>query len=337
MRKSSELHALSLAAISPKSPACGMASDTYLLRELSQYMTPEADSIIVSGGYVFGSWSEDSEIYSISTDSWESGPKIPGPFAFHNVSGRWVGTVISQDEVFLIGQDYVAVCPIEKFTNTSELQGLMMYGTKGPCRVGMCFACVGENIYFFGGNWRAYWAYSAHITTIKVFSMKTKSWQEEQEEPLEMLLGRAHMGAVAVEKKIYIFGGENYTTGATSRVEVIDTESHVSSELPCMSTARTEMGVALIDNRYAWILGGTNEGKELDSIEIFDVEKKEWSVSPIKMTSPRSGIQAVAVGHKIYVIGGVPNRTEVLDIDEMKWKSLAPMMKSRVHFGMTAF
>ena len=86
-----------------------------------------------------------------------------------------------------------------------------------------------------------------------------------------------------------------------------------------METARSEMGITVIDDRFIRIFGGFNDD-DLDSIEIFDVEKNEWSTSSIKLTSPMSGMKVITVDHKIFIIGF--QQVEVLDVDKMKWSKV---------------
>jgi len=90
-----------------------------------------------------------------------------------------------------------------------------------------------------------------------------------------------------------------------------------------------------------------------DKAWVYDVDSARWSALP-NMPTPRGALAAVAVGKKIYVVGGasIPKgmqlpdglsgggpvdllgTTEVLDTDTNMWMSVAPMPTPRNHHSV---
>jgi hypothetical protein len=100
-----------------------------------------------------------------------------------------------------------------------------------------------------------------------------------------------------------------------------------------MKTPRSRIGTAVIDDRFIWVFGGINGRGGLldDSIEVFDAEKNEWSTPPIKLTSPRCGMKAITVDHRIFITD------EIFDTDKMTWYKAPEMILLRFGFSAVCF
>eukprot|EP00467_Chlorarachnion_reptans_P010053 CAMPEP_0114520920 /NCGR_PEP_ID=MMETSP0109-20121206/19891_1 /TAXON_ID=29199 /ORGANISM="Chlorarachnion reptans, Strain CCCM449" /LENGTH=232 /DNA_ID=CAMNT_0001701953 /DNA_START=848 /DNA_END=1546 /DNA_ORIENTATION=- len=71
-------------------------------------------------------------------------------------------------------------------------------------------------------------------------------------------------------------------------------------------------------------------------MDIYDIAKDSWEISPARMRNPRHSFSAVALGGKIYVFGGSGQKFECLDECECydpvseEWKSISPMGTKRM-------
>jgi hypothetical protein len=331
---------LAKAVVSPDSPACEVISNPWLLKDIINlaFEKPKIKFIMVSGGY----GENMTEIYSISTNTWINGPELPQVrfgcgMALVDIDD---GDGLNYRELFNIGGqvgDAGASRSIVslKISTTGDIDSntvkamewKMISGLKMR-RSGPGVGVVdGKKIFVIGG-----WNGMEYFKTIEVFSVEEGKWIDSSDGhvPLDMPTGRSGMRIAVIGKKIFVIGGFNLIDGYLSTVEVLDTETNKWSTLPSMKIARDGMGIAVIDDRFIWILGGFN-GSKLDSIEIFDVEKNEWTASTVKLTLVGIGMNAIAVNHKIFVIGGrqgnsgISNGVEVLDIDDMKLTTLSSM------------
>jgi N-acetylneuraminic acid mutarotase len=322
--------ALAKAVVSLDSPACEVISNPWLFEAVMELVKSQIEFIMVAGG--FGD--KTTQIYSISTNSWINGPNLPQNRYNH-------GMALVDGEIFIIG-GWVngdisnSVLSLTIPTTTSEMDSTMMKTMKWKVvpnlKVGRRnpgIVVVDGKIFVIGGS-----DGFEYLKTIEVFSVKEGKWiDDDSQVPPEMSTMRSSMGVSVIGKKIFVIGGYNGIV-YLSTVEVLDTETNKWSTLPSIKTARSMMGVTVIDDRFIWIFGGWDESGYLDSIEIFDVEKNEWLTSSIKLTSPRSGMTAITVDHKIFIIGGIEQNVplqivEVLDIDEMKWSTISEMNTPR--------
>ena len=71
-----------------------------------------------------------------------------------------------------------------------------------------------------------------------------------------------------------------------------------------MSSKRSGSAAASINNSI-YVFGGEEHSKTFNNNENYDVINNRWSIEP-PMPTARHGLTAVAIGDKIYVIGGGP-------------------------------
>jgi hypothetical protein len=327
MQKTREIvKALAKAAFSPESPAHEAFSNVWLLRDIAETLKPQIKSIFAVGGDGFDCvqsfLSAKAEIFSIATNSWSEGPSV-----YVNPEGS---LALFDNNIFVVnGYKYsddhsgdVFMMPI---TPSSEILDSRDKMPVLECaRGGSSVVVVGDKIFVLGGNSPL----AGLLSEVKVLLVKERKWVDAP----PMTIRKMHMGVTVIGKNIYVFGGftDHNPDCHLNAVEVFDTVTSKWFVLPSMKIARFNMGIATIDDRFIWILGGYGHGgNKLDSIEVFDVERNEWSVPPIKMKYPDSITKAIASDHKIFIFGEQKLHGEVLDIDEMKWSSLPPMKTPR--------
>ena len=127
---------------------------------------------------------------------------------------------------------------------------------------------------------------------------------------------------------IYAIGGLTSSGEALSTVETYDTlTGQWLPGLP-MSTLRTRVGVAVLDNKL-YALGGFDGHKRLSTVECYDPQFQLWkAVTP--MNTRRSALGAVVVSGRIYVVGGYDGHISLSTVEcyspaTNSWNFVSPM------------
>jgi N-acetylneuraminic acid mutarotase len=220
-------------------------------------------------------------------------------------------------------------------------------------------AAIGRKFYVFGGfrlpdtgniGWypenRA-WA----------FDTQTQIWSELPPMPTP----RGAQAAVAVGNMIYVVGGAkipsrmNLPDGLNpggpveilGTMEVFDTEKNNWTTLKPMTLPRNHHDVAYHDGKL-YVVGGTigscfpsGWASNVSMNEVYDIATDTWSTGA-PMPTARSGLGAVAINGKIYVIGGegwvdelggVFRTNEAYDPESNRWAEETPMPTARHGFA----
>jgi N-acetylneuraminic acid mutarotase len=162
----------------------------------------------------------------------------------------------------------------------------------------ICAAVTGTDIYIPGG----YSATSTYLATLRIFHTSTNSWSVVATDPLP--LGLSGMACVALNGKLYVFGGTNGVY--QSAAYVYDPAAAAGSRwttLPSMAHARAYLaGVAANGKIYA--IGGRDSAfTDFNYVEAFNPADGLWHVVT-GLQKPRGGVGAYAVGNTIYACGG---------------------------------
>lgn len=95
----------------------------------------------------------------------------------------------------------------------------------------------------------------------------------------------------------------------------------------CFATG-TEHGIV--------VAGGCDQGSVLNSVELYNMKKKEWYTLP-SMLEQRCNFGGAVIGRKLLVVGGgagfyfnsAKNTAEIFDGEQGKWTKLPPMRRKR--------
>lgn len=301
-----------------------------LLEPAAAVEDPHFRHIMVAGGID----QRSTEIFSISGKSWKPGPTLPHCFCQFEA-------VLASDgrEILIFGglvvdgyfkNSVVSLnIPSNKEINPAAKWSVIPGTRERRKRPGV--GVVDGMVFVVGGN-----DSGEYLKSTEVFSTSERTWLKPENRgiPPEMPTGRYDMAVAVIGRRIFVVGGFG-REGVLSKVDVLDLELNKWTALPPLKTARQGMGVAVVDNRFIWTFGGFNCDGPLDVIEIFDAERCEWSTSRVKMTSKFFGAKAVAVNHKIYVIG--QSSFEYLDVNFLEWHTLTPTSNPRLRFSATCF
>lgn len=143
--------------------------------------------------------------------------------------------------------------------------------------------------------------------TVEKYSCATNSWQVVA----GMHDDRILFCACSLVDNVYVVGGL-LGKEATSTCLSFDAKSSQWREVARMKKARFYAGCCSFQGRVV-ASGGQAEvdGKATNSVEVFDHVRNAWTCMPA-MNRPRKYHKQVAVGSKLYVVGG-PRSVEVFD------------------------
>ncbi len=128
--------------------------------------------------------------------------------------------------------------------------------------------------------------------------------------------------AAALDDRIYLFGGRNFTeeTGAYA----FDPETGTYEELPPLPSVQNGPGGVAVGGRV-YAFGGANEfANAVPTTRAYDPALHQWvELSP--MTSARRDVAVTAVGNDVYVIGGenggALQTVEIYDVATDQWRT----------------
>jgi len=117
---------------------------------------------------------------------------------------------------------------------------------------------------------------------------------------------RDHLGLAATDLLVYAVGGRDNATPLTLGEAFHPPSNEWFKEVAPLLTARGALALAALGGRL-FAFGGVGDAASLPAVvaapEMFDPSRNSWFFQP-DMPTPRHGMAAVAVGARIYVIGG---------------------------------
>ncbi|KAI0375227.1 galactose oxidase [Pilatotrama ljubarskyi] len=176
-------------------------------------------------------------------------------------------------------------------------------------RLGHTVVMIGPRVYVFGGQ-----AHGEFLNDVWCFDLSTliskPAWEQlDQPKGAPRPSRRSGHSCVAYKHKLIVFGG---TDGRYHYNDVwaFDTRTRTWSEFWCtgyIPSPREGHGAALVDD-VVYVFGGRGvDGGNIGELAAFRISNQRWymfhNMGP--EPAPRSGHGMVAVGSKVYVLGGV--------------------------------
>uniref|UniRef100_A0A3P8WCH7 Kelch-like family member 18 n=2 Tax=Cynoglossus semilaevis TaxID=244447 RepID=A0A3P8WCH7_CYNSE len=139
---------------------------------------------------------------------------------------------------------------------------------------------------------------------------------------------------------IYAVGGLNSSGDSLNVVEVFDPIGNIWERCQPMRTARSRVGVAVV-NGLLYAIGGYDGQSRLRTVEVYNPETDTWT-KVSSMNSQRSAMGTVVVDGQIYVCGGYDgksslNSVECYSPENDRWTVVSEMGASRSAAGVTLF
>jgi N-acetylneuraminic acid mutarotase len=121
----------------------------------------------------------------------------------------------------------------------------------------------------------------------------------------------------------------------TPAINVLPTKADTSDSWTTMApmpTARGQFGVAVVNGKI-YVIGGTNDGMPLNTVEVYDPKTNQW-LTETPMPTARSSFATAVYHNQIYVIGGTVGsgfvgNNEVYDPASHKWQTKTSMPTPR--------
>lgn len=311
------MKSLAAAAFSPECPAQEAFSNQYILRDVFDLIKPDINFILFVGSpHPNSTW-----IYRVCKNEWSRGLDLPSSCDL--LALAWCdGGIVSMNNI------QASTIPTNCFSlklPTFEVDDLSPMTTRS---LFPGLAVVDDNLFVFGG----FDGQGGVSDTYSVYSIKKKEWELSPLASRRMLCRNNELSTAVIGNKIYLIGGHNYEgcgCQALANFHMLDTKSRTWTVLPPMKCPRSDCGTAVIDERFIMVFGGFSYSPctMLDSVEMFDTQKNEWSMLPIK--TPIPGVQtAIKIHENIVVlsISGAPPENKILcslNVANMKWSILA--------------
>ena len=165
----------------------------------------------------------------------------------------------------------------------------------------------------------------------------TGTWSEAAQTTTE----RTEIGAVTMNGKIYVAGGEAFGSQQTTLFQDFDPKTKMWRDLAPMPKGASHVGIAALDGKI-YVAGGftANVHKDpRDQFIVYDPAKNEWTTLP-PLSSPRGSVSLVAIDGKIHAIGGrggdgnTVGTHQIFDPKTGKWSAGAPLPTARDHLGL---
>lgn len=160
---------------------------------------------------------------------------------------------------------------------------------------------VHNKVYIIGGA-----GTNGFSSTMDVYDNATNAWSTAT-----MQKERAFFGAIAVNDKLYLAGGQkgpsDYTS-ATCEVEIIDVNTGTSImeslSRPAKWSISIGQNIVLKDNKIIFLR--FDGGADADKFDIYDIATKRWSIGLLPQVIPLNA-SVISVNNTIYIAGGSVN------------------------------
>ena len=133
---------------------------------------------------------------------------------------------------------------------------------------------------------------------------------------------------------LWAVGGQDYNILRSCERFRIATHTWVRG--PDMATARSDLGVGVI-NRKVWVTGGMDSvGRTLSSCEHLDAVTSTWIAGP-DMTKPHEGHHVVVLRGELWVVAPGDGSTERIDAVANRWVRAPDHTLTRTRFAVAVF
>ncbi len=286
-----------ITALVPKVTGCWATESVLPTQILDAGGAGIGDKLYVVGGK--NSQHRDSlYIYDTLTDTWSSGPALPG------------GGVENPATAVLDGRLYVFGGSTAAFSGASGNAAVYDPGTNAwtslpamPVARGGATAQVDNGaIYVIGGLG----ADGASLATTSVFTPGPGTWTSGP----TMATARDNPASAVLDGTVYVFGGRTRLANGSVTAELLTSVETLSSGASAWSagvalpTGRRTAAAAALGGRIL-VLGGEvrADGLAFDTVEVFDPATGAWTTER-SLPSGRHGMAAGVAGGVLHLVGG---------------------------------
>jgi N-acetylneuraminic acid mutarotase len=146
------------------------------------------------------------------------------------------------------------------------------------------------------------------LSTVEAYDPVANAWTTKAPMPTARYWVSAARGS---DGKIYAYGGVDTTTNTVSVLEAYDPPTNTWATLASLTisgSAQAGVGAAFLGGKV-YVIGGSDvDFVPHNSVEAYSLTTKTWTAQTA-MPTPRGYLAAVAVGGKLYAIGGYNNNS----------------------------
>ena len=156
-----------------------------------------------------------------------------------------------------------------------------------------------DGVIYIGGGWVSDADMLSSVTTYKPL---TDYWSALPSCPVQY--GRLTTVTEESGTKVIAVGGILETEWKTTeKLFTWEGSGKWKERYPCMSIPRLSPAVCVYNNKYLIVAAGMGRDHSLDSIEVLDLEKHEWSHSPIKLPYAMTEAMGSIAGDNFVIMG----------------------------------
>ena len=194
-------------------------------------------------------------------------------------------------------------------------------------------AVVGEEIWVLGGMTGDR---GNRLDSVEVFDTGTGSWRLSD---VVMPEGLASFEGVAIDQRVFVFGGLDKGSRPNDFAAVLDTATGRWRRLPPLPIPRYAHTVTLHDG-LIYVIGGEGPQGVVETVHVFDPETERWTTGT-PMPHPRGSHDTVSTPAGIYVLGGwldagPTDLVQTYDPTTGEWAEAAPLPEPVSRAGATA-
>ena len=248
-------------------------------------------AIFVVGGFTAdGQNSPRVDVYSPAQDSWRQVPDLPVPVD-HAASAGYRGWL------FVAGgyaADRSRLRTLFSFSNGSWTRLPQMPEERAAAGA----AVVGGKLYVVGGVTAAAAGGRVLAKTTLVYDIIRRSWRS-----IPGPTPREHLGVTALGGRVYAIGGR--LAGADTNLALLESYAPGARKWRRLKPVPGRRGGTAAAGLGHWLVsaGGETPTVTIRTVYRYDVRARRWSRLP-NLPTPRHGLGVVAVGGRVYVIGG---------------------------------
>ena len=171
-----------------------------------------------------------------------------------------------------------------------------------------CACALRDNVFVFGGYYRAPPHPSTHTGSCLRFGAKRHKWKEVA----SMSRQRSAAACAAFNGGIVVAGGDNGSMKSMRKVESYDAVADKWSPMPQMVTGKRGPGLVVVRNKL-FVVG-------MESFEVFDDVCRKFVVHKSQPMSCTPVVDAVAFGNTVRVFRrGLPDNVACYDVEKDEW------------------
>ncbi len=241
-----------------------------------------------------------NEAYNIRTDHWSM--RAPAPTARSGATAASDGRYI-----YVIGGVSTATGEVlstfERYDPTWD-----SWTTLDPMptpRAGLGVAIVDGVLYAIGGRDCVFDGCGTALDIVEAYEIKTGKWTTKAPMPTPRM---EIQSTVAVDEKIYVFGGYNAELGGFLRAaEVYDPVADKWEELEKLPTVRVSAAAGVCGKQVLIVGGFWFDGRRRVTANLYDIESNSYK-PVVFLNIPRAEFQLAKAGEKLIAVGGTTDR-----------------------------